>query len=122
MSPNDAEQVELRYRELRADIYRELRADVARLTLERDKALGSRDLARTAAVNAIARSNAITSERDEANRRFSEMTTPTGREIELTIERDEAREAARWLLPFTMRDARHTATACSRWTWLESHD
>jgi predicted kinase len=37
---------------------------------------------------------------------------------QLAAERDEAREAARWLLPFLVNCPAHVDVAASRWPWL----
>lgn len=34
-------------------------------------------------------------------------------------ERDDAREAARWMLPFLVNEPQHLREACRRWPWLE---
>lgn len=34
-------------------------------------------------------------------------------------ERDDARQAARWMLPFLVNEPQHIREACRRWPWLE---
>lgn len=34
-------------------------------------------------------------------------------------ERDDARQAARWMLPFLVNEPQHLREACRRWPWLE---
>jgi len=88
----------------------DLHAEVARLTRERDE---------------LRQSNRVLSH--QLDRRADGMDDLTqllrSRLVEANQQRDEARKAARWMLPFVALDGAgygRVHEACQRWPWLES--
>ena len=65
----------------RHSVYKSAWREIDRLTRERDEAIKSRDLARTAVANAIQHSNTIARERDEA-RKVARMCVYAAEEYE----------------------------------------